>query len=100
MGAGRPLVRVTGSELEVRVTATEGGTARACVLAGAQSLSRARRLLAGHRTPAGSCAAAVVPANRATVVRLPRPTGAATLAVRLAAETNPGRHTTSAHPVR
>jgi hypothetical protein len=56
-------------------------------------------MLAGRAEPVG-CTTAAVTQNRWASVRLPRLTGRVTVAVRLAAETNPARSTTVVRPVR
>lgn len=100
LGAGRPKIALTSRELKVRLTAAEGATVRACVLPGTHTLAAARRVLASRSRSAGTCAGGGIFANRVTVLTLPRPRGAQTLAVRLAAETNPARSTTAVRPLR
>jgi hypothetical protein len=99
LGAKPPVVKVTSTAIEVGVTAVEAASARVCLLPGAHTVSSARRLLAGRTDPAGCTTAAVVQ-NRWASVRLPRRDGRLTVAVRLAAETNPARSTTIVLPVR
>jgi hypothetical protein len=94
LGARRPQVRVAGTQLTVQLTAAEGAVARACLLPGTHSLAAARRVLVSRRALAGACARGPVQANRATMLRLPRPARSHTLAVRLSAEANPSRTTT------
>jgi len=100
LGAARPRIRVAGSRLEVAVTAAEGATARACLLPGSQTLATARRVLASRGGATGTCVTGVVQANRVATLVIARPKGAHTLAVRLAAETNAARETTTVRPVR
>ncbi len=49
---------------------------------------------------ADGCRSFVVAQNRRTTVRLPRLPGLQTVAVKLAAETNPARSTAAVRPVR
>ena len=100
LGAKTPLVRVTPAEIAIDLTAAEAASARVCLLPGAHTLSGARRALAARSDGAAGCATAVVAQNRWTTVRLPRPAGPQTVAVRLAAETNPTRSTTAVRTVR
>ncbi len=97
LGAKPPVVRIRRREISVELTAFEGASARVCLLPGAHTLSSARRVLAGRSVD--GCTTTVVPQNRWTSVRLPRPAGRQTVAVRLAAETNPARSTTIVRPV-
>jgi hypothetical protein len=98
LGAGRPLVTLGRDAVSVAVTAVEAASARVCLLPGAQGVSSARRALAA-RSPAAACATTVVTQDRWATVRLPRPAGRSTVAVRLAAETNPARSTVVVRPV-
>ena len=75
-----------------------GRVRRVCLLPGAHTLSSARRVLAGRSAGAG-CTTMVVTQNRWTSVRFPRLPGRQTVAVQLAAETNPARSTTIVRPV-
>jgi hypothetical protein len=100
VGARGPRVVVEQDSLSVAVTATEGATARVCVLPGSHTLSSARRVLASRVTAAGTCVTAAVKANRVTKLRLARPFGPQTLAVRLAAEANASRATTAVRTLR
>ena len=100
VGAAPPVVRVRRGSIEVRVAAAEGATARVCLLAGSHATSNARRMVAARRSEAGACATSAVAPNRRTVLRLARPIGSGTLAVRLVAETNPWRQTTSVRRLR
>jgi hypothetical protein len=59
-------------------------------LDGRQTLATARRVLTSRRGAAG-CVAGPVSANRIATLRLPRRAGRQTVAIRLAAETNPAR---------
>ena len=99
LGAKPPVVKVAPSAITVDVTAIEAASARVCLLPGSHTLSSARRMLAGRAAPAG-CATAAVTQNRWASVRLPRLAGRVTVAVRLAAETNPARSTTVVRPIR
>ena len=94
-----PVVRVGPAGVSVDVTAVEAASARICLLPGTHTLSSARRVLAAHRARSAACASAVVAQNRWTTVRLARTAGRQTVAVRLAAETNPARATTTVRPV-
>jgi hypothetical protein len=98
LGAKPPVVTIGLTKISVELTAVEGAFARVCLLPGAHTLSSARRVLAGQ--PVAGCTTTVVTQNRWTSVRLPRPAGRQTVAVRLAAETNPTRSTTIVRPVR
>jgi len=100
LGAARPRITVTGSRLQVSVTAAEGASARACLLPGSHTLATARRVLASRGGATGTCVTGVVQANRVATLVIARPKGAHTLAVRLAAETNAARETTTVRPVR
>ena len=99
LGAKAPVVKVTPTAITVDVTAIEAASARACLLPGSHTLSSARRMLAGRAAPIG-CTTAAVTQNRWASVRLPRLAGRVTVAVRLAAETNPARSTTVVRPIR
>ena len=94
VGAKKPRI-VPGAGLTVALRAAEGAVARACLLPGSQTLQSARRVLASRTSSGGACASASVGPNRTTTLRLPRPRGAHTLAVRLAAEANAARVTTA-----
>jgi hypothetical protein len=100
LGAKSPVVHVTPEEVTVDLTADEAASARVCLLPGARSLSHARRSLAVRSVGASGCVSTVVAQNWWTTVRLARPVGRQTVAVRLAAETNPARITTAVRPVR
>jgi hypothetical protein len=93
-GARPPRAHVTARDVAVELVAAEAASARVCLLAGAHTLSSARRAMAGRATGAEACATAGVVQNRRATVRLLRPAGPLTLAVRLVAETNPERSTT------
>ena len=93
LGAARPRIAVSGGALRVEVAAAEGAVARACLLPGSHSQASAGRVLATRAGVGGSCVAGSVPANRSTTLRLGRPSGPHTLAVRLSAEANSGRAT-------
>lgn len=99
LGAKRPVVRVTPTAITVDVTAIEAASARICLLAGAHTVSSATRVLAARSRPAG-CTTTSVTQNRWASVRLPREAGPLTVAVRLAAETNPVRTNTVVRPIR
>jgi len=99
LGAKPPVVKISPTAITVDVTAVEAASARICLLPGSHTLSSARRMLAGRAEPVG-CTTAAVTQNRWASVRLPRLTGRVTVAVRLAAETNPARSTTVVRPVR
>ncbi len=99
LGAKAPVVRVTAGEVAVDLTAAEAASARVCLLPGVHTLSRARRALAASSDSVTGCASAVVAQNRWTTVRLARTPGPQTVAIRLAAETNPARSTTAVRPV-
>jgi hypothetical protein len=90
----RPRITVARGGIAVALTAAEGATARVCLLPGARTQASARRALSAHAGRAGRCVRAVVAANRLTTLRLGRPVGAVTVALRLAAEANPARTTT------
>jgi hypothetical protein len=94
IGANRSGVRLVRASVVVDVTAAEGASARACLLRGAQTLSSARRALTSRSTHVGTCTSGTIEANRPTTLRLPRTAGRQTLAVRLAADANPGRSST------
>ncbi len=100
VGAGRPRITVAGNGLSVQLTAAEGATARACVLRGSPTLASARRILTSRRAPTAACTWGVLTANRSTMLRLRRPRGVHTLAVRLTAEGNPLRATTVVRRLR
>ena len=100
LGAARPRITLVGGRLQVRLTAAEGATARACLLPGSHTLATARRVLASRGAVTGTCTTAVVQANRIATLSIARPSGAHTLAVRLTAETNAARATTTVRPVR
>jgi len=99
LGAKPPVVKVTPTAIRIDVTAIEAASARVCLLPGAHTLSSARRMLAGRAAP-GACTTASVTQNRWASVRLQRLAGRVTVAVRLAAETNPARSTTVVRPIR
>src|SRR6187397_984774 len=99
LGAKPPVVKVTPTAIRIDVTAIEAASARVCLLPGAHTLSSARRMLAGRAAP-GACTTASVTQNRWASVRLQRLAGRVTVAVRLAAETNPARSTTIVRPIR
>ena len=99
LGAKPPVVSLTPTAIRIDVTAVEAASARVCLLSGAHTLSSARRMLAGRAAP-GPCTTASVTQNRWASVRLPRLAGRVTVAVRLAAETNPARSTTVVRPIR
>ena len=65
-----------------------------------ETLATARRVLASRGGATGTCVTGVVQANRVATLVIARPKGAHTLAVRLAAETNAARETTTVRPVR
>ena len=95
-----PESRWSGRGCRSELTAAEGATARACLLPGSHTLATARRVLASRGAVTGTCTTAVVQANRIATLRIARPSGAHTLAVRLTAETNAARATTTVRPVR
>ena len=99
LGAKRPVVEVTRTAVKVDVTAIEAASARICILVGAHTLSSATRVLAARSRPVG-CTTTSVTQNRWASVRLPRKAGPLTVAVRLAAETNPARTMTVVRPIR
>jgi hypothetical protein len=99
LGAKPPVVTVTPTAIKVDVTAIEGASARVCLLPGSHTLSSARRMLAGRAAPVG-CTTTAVTQNRWASVHLPRTAGRLTVAVRLAAETNPARSTTVVRSIR
>ena len=74
--------------------------ARVCLLAGVQTLSSARRILAARALDAAVCAEGAVLPRRRTTLRLVRTPGTQTLAVRLAAEANADRQATVVLPIR
>jgi hypothetical protein len=92
-------VKLTPTAIRVDVTAIEAASARVCLLAGSHTLSSAKRMLAGRSGLVG-CTTATVTQNRWASVLLPRRAGRVTVAVRLAAETNPARSTTTVRPFR
>jgi hypothetical protein len=94
LGAKPPTVRIGRRAVVVDVAAAEGASARVCLLAGAHTLSSARRVLTSTRGSQGACATAPVEPNRRTTLHLGRAAGPQTLAVRLAAEANPSRSAT------
>lgn len=98
LGARRPVVSTTPGQVSVALSASEVASARVCLLAGTHTLSSADRALSAW--PAASCATTTVVQNRWTSVRLPRSAGPRTVAVRLVAETNPARATTTVHALR
>jgi hypothetical protein len=100
LGAKAPVLRVTPGEVAVDLTAAEAASARVCLLPGARTLSHARRAMAARFGAALGCVSTLVAQNRWTTVHLARPAGPQTVAVRLAAETNPARSTTAVRPVR
>jgi hypothetical protein len=100
VGAKAPRVRVAGGGIEVAVAAAEGASARVCLLRGSHTLASARRLLASRRAVTGACTTGVVQPRRPTTLRLRRPAGSRTLAIRLASEANPSRATTTVRVVR
>ena len=100
LGAGRPVVRADPGGVAVELTAAEAASARVCLLQGVHTLASARRMLAARAFDTGACAPATVEQNRWTTVRLARPAGPQTIAVRLTAETNVSRSTTIVRPVR
>ena len=100
LGARRPRVTMTRGALRLDLTAAEGASVRACLLAGSHTLAAARRVLAARGAVAGTCTTGRVKANRFSTLRLARPLGAHTLAVRVAAEANPSRMTTAVRVVR
>jgi hypothetical protein len=100
VGSKRPVVRAVAGVVAVDVTAAEAAAARVCLLRGAHTLSSARRALTSRGRLAGSCATGAVQQNRWTTIRLARPAGTHTVAVRLSAESNAGRSTTAVHPLR
>ena len=90
-----PLSPSSPERSAVQLAAAEGASAQACLLQGAHTLSSARRLLAARTVPSGLCATGTVRPNRRTTLSLARATGGrATLAVRVVAEANAGRHAT------
>ncbi|WP_325113840.1 hypothetical protein [Gaiella sp.] len=100
LGARRPGVRVGTDDIAVELKAAEAASARVCLLPGAHTLSSAKRVLAARKPQTGTCASGRVPQNRRTTVRVGRLVGPHTLAVRLSAETNPARATTTVRLVR
>ena len=100
LGAARPRITRVEGRLRVQLTAAEGATVRACLLQGSHTLATARRALASRGAVTGTCATGLVQANRIASLSIARPSGAHTLAVRLTAETNAGRATTTVRPVR
>jgi hypothetical protein len=100
LGAKRPVVKVTAGSIAVELRTAEAASARLCLLPGDHTLSSAKRVLAARKIRTGTCASGPVSHNRRTTVRLRRPVGPHTLAVRLSAETNPARATTTVRPVR
>ena len=99
LGVRLPSLRVASDRVEVRVAATEGATARVCLIAGSHTLSSVRRVLASRVAPTGTCALGTVAPDRRTTLSVPLEPGPQTLAVRLTAETNAARETTVVKPV-
>ena len=95
VGAKPPRVISGVSGLAIELRAAEGATARACILSGMQTLTSARRLLASRGASPTACIEGTVRPRRRTTLRLARIPGVQTLAVRLAAETNADRSTTT-----
>ncbi len=100
LGAKRPVVRAASGGVAVELTAAEAASARVCLLQGVHTLASARRALAARTVGTGACASATVDQNRWTILRLARPAGPQTIAVRLTAETNLSRSTMIVRPVR
>jgi len=98
LGAGTTVVAAAPGRVTVALTAAEAASARVCLLPGVQTLSSARRVLAGRSEV--SCTVTAVAQNRWTSVRLRRSPGRKTVAVRLVAETNPARSTTGVRSLR
>ena len=94
VGLKRPTVSSSRGSVGVRLAAAEGATARACLLEGAHTLSSARRFLAARKVQTGACVTGTVRPKRRTTLSLARATGRVTLAVRVVAEANAGRHAT------
>lgn len=94
IGAKRPSVSIVRGMLEVKVRAREGAVARVCVLTGTLDSASTERALASTRT--SGCANGRVNGATPLTLRLPRATGAATVGVRLSAESNPSRRTVDA----
>ena len=95
IGLERPRLAATRAAITVHLAAAEGADVRVCLLHGTHTLSSARRLLATRRLQAGACATGAVRPKRRATLSLARATGErATVAVRIAAEANPGRATT------
>jgi hypothetical protein len=99
LGAKPPSLRVGSDRVDVRVTATEGATARVCLIAGSHTLSSVRRAFASRAAPTGICALGTVGPEHPTTLSVPLEPGSQTLAVRLTAETNAARETTVVQPV-
>ncbi len=101
LGAKPPRVSVARGMVAVELRAGEGAVARACLLSGTHTLSSARRILASRSSlSAVVCAEGSVLPRRRTTLRLVKPPGRQTLAVRLAAESNAGRQTTVVRTLR
>ena len=94
LGTSAPTLQLGRRSVLVGLSAAEDASARVCLLAGAYSVSRARGALAAHEARNPSCAAGRIEANLRATLRLPRPPGRQTLALRLSAAANPGRVTT------
>ena len=95
IGLERPRLAATRAAITVHLSAAEGADVRVCLLHGTHTLSSAKRVLATRRLQAGACATGAVRPKRRATVSLARATGErATVAVRIAAEANPGRATT------
>ena len=92
LGAAEPTVRLVRGAVVVGVGAAEAASARACLLRGAHTFSSARRALSS--LTAAHCATGELEANRPTTLSLRPEVGPLTIAVRLAAEANPGRSAT------
>jgi hypothetical protein len=100
LGVRRPHVRVTRAAISLELAAAEAATARVCVVRGASMQARARAMLGVSVARRAVCTTVAVLQNRPTRVRLAHLPGPQTIAVRLTAEANPERSTTTIRPVR
>ena len=95
VGAKPPRVTSVGNRIAIELRAEEGAIARACVLSGVQTLTSAGRILTSRLAGGTTCSEGTVRPRRRTTLRLTRGPGFQTLAVRLVAETNADRSTTT-----
>ena len=95
IGLAQPRLAAVEEGIAVQLAAAEGAAVRVCLLQGTHTLSSAKRLLAARRLQTGTCATGSIRPKRRTTVSVPQAWGGpGTVAVRIAAEANPGRVTT------